>query len=255
VYARQLADGVKVTPTQRMLVMLDRLLDAEAAAEEAPKEMLRLKAHARQARRYFDAGCNSLRHRSNWRLLELTEAECEYAAKIAADPNHFIEVKPYDPNSREYIPGWLKLVDDLVAQVQKVEKELDRNDEAVKALNDVRKTFDYLVDRMSKGESGYNDDTWVRHALDDSARKIQRELNKKGMHRLEEPFDKEFQTWIDQYRKDNPDSFINGKKVEFWIVPDEVVGKPQSVELIQNREHAYLTKRYNGRSVLAVIGK
>ncbi len=249
-FARQLADKGKPVTGNRMVAMFERLLDAEEKAESASKEQFRLVCHAKQARRYFDAACRSMRHRTNWRLQNLVEAECAYVAKLAAEPAYVVE-----PGDKDEVPAWLKLVDDLAAQITLAEKELSGNEEVLEALKKVRSGFDYGVQRMSEGHSGFHDDVWVRQSLHDSSRVIERLIAQKGMHQVKESDDVEFKTWLDGYLTQNADSWIKGRQVEFWLVPQKLVGNPDSVQMIGNREHCYLKTSYKGRSVLAVVPK
>lgn len=250
-FVRSLVSGTKPESTSRLVKMFDELCDVEEKYLEQEKEQFRIFCHTKQTRRYFDAACNSLKHRSNWRLLELVEAELAYIKRIAADPSASAVAK----DDKDFAPAWLKLVDELSAQIVTVRKELDGNESAVEKLKSVRETFDWSVNRMSKGESGYGSETWVLQSLQDSARNIRKLMEAKGVQKLEEPYDAEFQTWLKQYLKENPESWIIGRKVEIYLIPAAMVGHPESTHVIKGREHCYLRTHYNGRSVLAVLPK
>ena len=94
-------------------------------------------------------------------------------------------------------------------------------------------------------------------AAEASKTAISREINvdEHPFQKVQAPYEAEFQTWLDQYLKDNPNSWLKGKSVELYLVPMETVGKEPTAHVIAKREHCYLTLTYKGRAVLAVLNK
>lgn len=255
-HVRRIAEGgaapARVHP---MVTTLDNLLDAEQKAEEwEHKNNLRVVAHAKQARRYFNAAVRYFRNEDL--SMKLAAAEADYALKIAAHPDFVVsEPKDEEEAKKDEITVWLKLVDRFVTQMQRVEKEMPNSEEALKVLLDVRKTFDFVLEQSNRGMGYSRDHYWVRQSLDEVDRMFRRAEEARTVQKLETPYDTEFQAWFDQYLKDNPQTWIKNQKLDVYLVNSESVGKDAAKRVIAEREHMYLKTTYKGRAVLAVLSK
>lgn len=255
-HVRRIADGSPASArVHPMVTALETLLDAEAKAEEwEHKKNLRVVAHTKQARRYFNAAVRYFRNEDL--SMKLAAAEADYALKIAAQPEFVLsEPKDEDEAKKDETTVWLKLVDRFVTQMQRVEKEMPNSEEALKVLLDVRKTFDLVVEQSNRGMGYSQDHYWVRQSLDEVDRMFRRAEEARTVQKLETPYDTEFQAWFDQYLKDNPQTWIKNQKLDVYLVNSESVGKDAAKRVIAEREHMYLKTTYKGRNVLAVVSK
>lgn len=253
-YVQQRMEKREVIAPTRLISTLDLLLSIEKIGSE-PKPNLRLHAHTKQARRFYDAFVKSGAGKPN--LLSLASAECMYALKLNDDPAYvlppaargkadFIRASEY-----ELVEPFLQVVDSFVRKIEIVQESFPNSEAAVESLTKVRKTFDFVVARQVEGHSDV-DSYWVKDALRNVDGVIEKLREEAGPRKLDVPLEANFQVWLDQYRKDNESSWVKDQSCEFWLVPQAHIGTARIAKLIAGREHCCLNTTFKGMAVLAV---
>ena len=206
-YLKQLMEEGVATATTTVIAAFDELLAVEKIGGE-PKPNLRLYAHTRQARRFYDAFVKS--SATNQKLLTLARAECMYARNLSANPTYVIPPIPDGKDGvtigtgylrakdYELVAPFLQAVDSLVKKIEIVEESFPENKKATEALSKVRKTLDWVVTQMTERRS-FPEYYWVQDTLRDADAVIEKLREEAGPRKLEAPPEADFRAWLEQY--------------------------------------------------------